>query len=433
MGNAGSGGRDGAAQQVESVLEELRGLERRVGSIHALQRHEALAVTRALGGAAGGAGPAGAGPAAGAAAAVGSHSLQQSLSLFGAHVPLGPARVLVGPVVGLVTESTARVLVEVDRDAVVSLHVCMLDELCPGGREVARVALRLRARRPAALAVDKLAAGTAFHICLGGVSREDALGRTGRFSTVTAGRSLRVGGVAGNCIGWGRPATEAGGNCAWAALRDRVDHGGLDLLVHCGGQVDLRPVFARCAAMLEQQSEVSAVAEVRVREELAAAYRAAWNEPKVRHVLSRVSNLMIWGEQDCPTLPVRSTLPPRSEAEHRERALVLAALAGQGAPPAPYPARLLVLARQVYREYQRQLWDAAVRTASVLDSSPSPDVEPALPSAAPSSDEVAECFFQRPHPALGVLVLDPRGCQFRADGVAKAWPACGLSSDKQWD
>jgi len=47
--------------------------------------------------------------------------------------------ILTGPVVGLVTGDTARILLEVDRTAEITCHVCLVDESCPQGREVQRV------------------------------------------------------------------------------------------------------------------------------------------------------------------------------------------------------------------------------------------------------------------------------------------------------
>jgi len=44
--------------------------------------------------------------------------------------------ILTGPVVGLVTGDTARILLEVDRTAEITCHVCLVDESCPQGREM---------------------------------------------------------------------------------------------------------------------------------------------------------------------------------------------------------------------------------------------------------------------------------------------------------
>mmetsp|Transcript_77346 Transcript_77346/g.154981 ORF Transcript_77346/g.154981 Transcript_77346/m.154981 type:complete len:162 (+) Transcript_77346:128-613(+) len=67
--------------------------------------------------------------------------------------------ILTGPVVGLVTGDTARILLEVDRTAEITCHVCLVDESCPQGREVQRVKMVLAARRPQCFALTRLLPG----------------------------------------------------------------------------------------------------------------------------------------------------------------------------------------------------------------------------------------------------------------------------------
>ena len=95
--------------------------------------------------------------------------------------------VLTGPVLGLVTGDSARVLLEVDRATTVTAHVCLVDESCPGGRPVGAVSLALEARRPACFQIRRLLPGERYIVCFAGLRREDALNRVVDFKTVGGG------------------------------------------------------------------------------------------------------------------------------------------------------------------------------------------------------------------------------------------------------
>ena len=108
-------------------------------------------------------------------------------------------RVLTGPVVGLVTADTARVLLEVDKATEVTCHVCLVDESCPGGRQVGAFRQVFQARRPAAFQLTRLLPGERYVCSFSGVSRGDALRRIADFATVDLHRrELRVLGVSGD-------------------------------------------------------------------------------------------------------------------------------------------------------------------------------------------------------------------------------------------
>ena len=93
-------------------------------------------------------------------------------------------RVLTGPVIGMVTGDTARLLLEVDKTTEVVCHVCLVDESCPGGREVGVFRQLFRARRPAVFALTRLLPGERYVCSFSGVSRGDALRRIADFRTV---------------------------------------------------------------------------------------------------------------------------------------------------------------------------------------------------------------------------------------------------------
>lgn len=93
-------------------------------------------------------------------------------------------KVLVGPVVGLVTGDAARVLLEVDRAAEVTAHVCLVDESCPAGRQVAAVKLALPARQPQCFQLSRLLPGERYIVCFSGVQRADAVKCVADFRTI---------------------------------------------------------------------------------------------------------------------------------------------------------------------------------------------------------------------------------------------------------
>jgi hypothetical protein len=149
--------------------------------------------------------------------------------------------VLTGPVVGLVTGDTARVLLEVDCDCEVTCVCCLVDASCPQGRPIARVALRLAARRPGCFALARLLPGERYVCAFSGVRRADAR-RVAEFATVdVAARALRLLAVSGD-----RPdAVAAGEFNLWETIHERVRHAHLppvDLMLHAGGNVYLKQV-----------------------------------------------------------------------------------------------------------------------------------------------------------------------------------------------
>jgi hypothetical protein len=86
----------------------------------------------------------------------------------------------------------------------------------------------------------------------------------------------------------------------------------------------------------------------RAREALRGAYRTHWNLPGIRRALAHGSHLMVRGAADVGELLVGGGGgggPLRDEGE------------GARAPLGVERARLVELVEQVFREYQRQLWD----------------------------------------------------------------------------
>ena len=267
-------------------------------------------------------------------------------------------RILTGPVVGRVNQSSAIVLLEVDVDARVEFAVCLIDKCCPGGREMKRQVVDLSARRPGIALLEDLMPEARYVVCFGGVHRADAVNRYAEFVTPESGLGKAETQARFLCVAHDRPtAVRPGEFNRWETLRERVERRELppvNFMLHVGGQVELRRFFEEAWVLLkrgvEQRSvaaaingltEPWAVLEARACELLRDAYRFAWNLPGKRQVLANCPHFMLCGEDDVyPRFTEALELSP--------------AVGGEVA------STMLRLARRVYWEYQRQLWDPRV-------------------------------------------------------------------------
>ena len=331
MGN-GSSSRNAA---VQTLKKELRDLEQKLGSIEAVQGSEVVALEQRLSRLSAPESRAGLPP---------TNVKLSGLYLYGATLTCNrDVHVLVGPVIGKVTESSVVVLLEVGAEAEVTCYVSLVDSACPGGRVVARATQLMPARAPRAFAIDGLSAGQKYRVCFGGVRRRDAEARVGSFRTFNPHRTtLRMVAVTGD-----RPEHLQGDEkSVWDVVAADVANGDVDVMVHLGGQVHARRVFedgwvlwrrhAASGFATLNQAEVEAAVSDRLRN----AYRYAWNLPRVRAVLAHCSHLMIWSDQDI--------FPHFTSATD--------------ATGDPLPGGLVKLAIRVFREYQRQLYEPMLGT-----------------------------------------------------------------------
>lgn len=99
--------------------------------------------------------------------------------------------------------------------------------------------------------------------------------------------------------------------------------------------------------------------EAEILESFRSVYRHCWNQPHMRQVLSQTSNLMVWSDLEvCANFTDIGGLEEASQDALKQQHEL-------HTDPEPRAAaaslRTLVrLAHQVYREYQRQLFDPAV-------------------------------------------------------------------------
>jgi hypothetical protein len=259
----------------------------------------------------------------------------------------------VGPVVGKVTATTARVLLETDSDAEA---VCILEDHS-GARRESR--LRLQKGVPAAFAVDGLEPERTYEIRFEGVSGVPP----GRVRTLPeAPGRLTLAAVSCNDPRSGE------GMERWADLHRRwVEPGEVDLVLHLGDQVYADEAFEDALALLRRQPFPGPERDGAILESYRRLYRSAWSDPSLRPVLAQVPNLMIWDDHEI-----------------RDGWGLEAADADPDSPERQVGA----LARRAYREYQRQLWD---------------DLDPAAPPASGFEDHL---HVWGP---FGILFLDVRG------------------------
>lgn len=241
------------------------------------------------------------------------------------------ALVVCGPVIGKVSSRTARVLIEIDRDAEVTCTMASFR-----GSSRAAVTRNVEAFRPTVFVFEDLAPATRYKVTVEGVA--NSLSRSGSVRTLPVDQSaLNVVMVACH-----KPSAQ-GGTDLWAQLRDQhvmtteADGNAADMLVHIGDQVYADEAFAEgmnlCRDMRAAAPEACAQAIVELYREI---YRRTWNQHACRTVLSNVPNLCIWDDHE-----IRNDFG--SYDEDRDRGSDTFFVAS--------------MARVAYHEYQRQLWD----------------------------------------------------------------------------
>lgn len=239
------------------------------------------------------------------------------------------AIITVGPVIGAVTATTARVLVELDRDGEYTLEA-----RAESGH---RVAVRRRATGglPAAFGFTELLPGTRYALHLS----EAELPLSAGFRTLPdPPRRLRIGAVSCNDV------RQAAARDLWSQLwADEVACGSLDLLLHLGDQVyvdgvDGGPFLVRARRSLSRvRGELDRrILLAQTREMYRRKYRETWQHAPTRQVLAHVPNLMVWDDHELYDDWGTRRAERRPDTPER--------LVGQ-------------VARGVYRAYQRQLWD----------------------------------------------------------------------------
>lgn len=234
------------------------------------------------------------------------------------------AKITVGPVIGEVTDTTARILIEVDDDIQVTC------DAADANKNIITQTSNFTKDRPAVFKLQGLLPETEYEITFKGVAGNYPKGRVRTFKANED--KLNVAAVSCNFLG------RRGEADLWADLRDRyVMPGDIDLLLHLGDQIYGDAAFARALKIINSKEPKSKKAQdEQILESYRRLYRAWWGNSSTRDVLANVSNLMIWDDHE-----IRDDWGSRREDSDRNSV----------------EYHIGTLARQVYREYQRQLWD----------------------------------------------------------------------------
>lgn len=261
-----------------------------------------------------------------------------------------PAKMTIGPVIGKVTSDTARVLVESDRDARGATCVAR-----SAGHTARAGPIDLPRGSPRAFELAGLQPDTEYRLEF---ERIDAAVE-GRVRTPPANPvSMNVAAVSCNFT------PRRGDTDLWGELRDRYA-GDLDLILHAGDQVYGDSAFEEALGILDGRATGTHRQELRILEAYRRLYRSTWSHPPTRETLARVANLMIWDDHE-----IRDGWGSRAADR-------------MPGTPEHYVG---TLARRVYREYQRQLWET--------------------PKAPPASGSEHHHHTWGP---IGVLLVDQRG------------------------
>jgi len=232
------------------------------------------------------------------------------------------ATMTLGPVVGKVTSRTARVLIESDTTAEITCTAAL------GGKAKSTSKRKLTANRPAVFELTDLSPNTGYTITFKGVTSPVPCTVKTYATNPTALNAAVV-----SC----NYTIRRGDTDLWQSLLDQyVNPGHLDLLIHAGDQVYGDKAFEGSIDILAGKTKATAAESRQIGDLYRQLYRWAWRHPATRSVLASVPNLMIWDDHE-----IRDDWGNRDD--DRE--------------PTSASATIGRIARRVYREYQRQLWE----------------------------------------------------------------------------
>eukprot|EP01069_Polyplicarium_translucidae_P000252 Polyplicarium_translucidae@DN1144_c0_g1_i1.p1 len=236
--------------------------------------------------------------------------------------------VITGPVIGMVTENSARILIEMSHDANVK---CTLTSKTGNRLQLSK---NFKAKRPAAFTFDDLEPETQYKV--GFNTPVPGLVKVG-FRTLPANwdiqqRAANIAFVSCNKYKITRDEVSEGTDL-WKDIFKRASRGEIDYLIHMGDNVyadtDLYAIEngERTLRGLEDDCRWHIAMEMlkdvpsnewhlhfeKICEVFRAIYRETWNHPPTKHALANVPNLMIlddhdirddWGDRDVDRDPM---------------------------------------------------------------------------------------------------------------------------------
>mmetsp|Transcript_41900 Transcript_41900/g.54012 ORF Transcript_41900/g.54012 Transcript_41900/m.54012 type:complete len:552 (-) Transcript_41900:142-1797(-) len=302
-------------------------------------------------------------------------------------------QLLVGPLVGEVTTMTANIVVEVvskeDQACELICHVLRKEDKT----KVLQVEKSCKSRRPSCFHLEGLEPNTEYISVFSGLSRGSALKCFAVFKTKDENpKQFKI--IAVSCD---RPSRLFHGQVnPWSIMHKQV--GPVDCMLHLGDQVyayaseEIDVFMDTFDKEYDQASpEMKQKMMQRGRELMRRKYRQVYGLPEQKKIYRHSSHLMIWSDND-----VANDFTTKKKAD-----------GSQGYHPA-----FLQCAMEVYREYQRLLWDH--ECAGDL----------------PQTEEPLEEWHSHIYGDIGIFLIDMRGNRINGKGVQLEAP---LVCDKQWN
>lgn len=237
------------------------------------------------------------------------------------------ARLILGPIIGKVTESTARILVEANAECVVE---CCLKKISGGEREEHKLEMKLPAKLPTVFRMTGLTAGTKYTVLFSGKNNKL---RQGSFHTFDPKQPSFMVAAASCDKGAGKRGDR---NLFDKMYNDYVANDSLDLLVRHGDQVYADEAFFQGEAICEDLSLAPAVQDDLIYQAYREIYLRTFDAPDVRRLHANVQTLMLWDDHE-----LRNDWG--SFKQDTDRGCL--------------DYRIARVARLAYWYYQRQLWD----------------------------------------------------------------------------
>jgi len=309
----------------------------------------------------------------------------------------------VGPVIGEVTHKKAIILLEVkDQDrprAEVTCHLYKRGTY----EEVHSITIPMPFQTPRVFVFDEpdceLEPATEYITVFSGLRREDSWRSFGLFKTKQLPEEMEKFKII--ALSCDRPdRLLLGQKNPWYELARKTEF--TDVMLHLGDQVynkgedndNTQKLFDReyeglSAAHKERMKK-------RARALLRKKYRECWNKSKTRECLQKGSHLMIWSDND-----VANDFTTMKDHEGNQA----------------YPPAFLQCGIEVYRQYQRILWD--------------PSIQECRHSKMPAEEEFFQEYHSHVYGPVGIFLFDMRGNRITGDGIQHSENP--IISEEQWD
>ena len=283
--------------------------------------------------------------------------------------------VLCGPIVGEVTSNSAVVMLEVSGPEHRTPISCKLYKVGEPEEPVDAMEFEVRLKRPISFTFESLEPDTEYTVALNGVAKYYAARRMVTFKTkAESPTTFRL--FALSCDRQGRLLL--GQQNPWKHMLRRIK--GVDCILHLGDQIypntediaDADRMFNKIFDGLPQAKQTKMM--LRGRELYRNKYRDVYSMDAKADCMAKVSNLMIWSDNDVANDFTTMKNEDGDQAYH---------------------PNFLQCGMRTYREYQRRLWD---------------------PKCSLRLSEVVEEWHSHVYGPIGIFMFDLRGNRITGEG-----------------